>query len=106
MSGREIQLSGAEITVLKAIGTSGSQIYGKLLIERVKELGDAEFLETLTDLIALGYVVSNKVNVRLMEDVEHAFFRISPAEAKALRMAMNPGRYKRESRQPRRERRG
>lgn len=105
MGGREIQLDGAEISVLKAIGTSGSPIFGELLLKRAGDLGKAEFLETLVGLIAQGYVVSNKVNIRLIEDVERAFFRISPGEAKELRAAMNPGRYKRDERRIRRQRR-
>lgn len=105
MSGRDIQLDGAEISVLKAIGTSGSPIFGALLLKRAGDLGKAEFLDTLVGLIEQGYVVSNKVNIRLIEDVERSFFRISPGDAKDLRAAMNPGRYKREGGRSRRQRR-
>lgn len=103
--GREIKLDGGEISVLKAIGTSGAQIYGKLLIDRIGDLEKGEFLETLTGLLSLGYVVSNKVNVRLFADVEKAFFRISPAHAKDLRSAMHPGKRRDEERS-KRQRRG
>ena len=37
---REIKLDGGEITVLKALGLSGSQMYGKLLIDHMKEHGN------------------------------------------------------------------
>ncbi|MGI8821407.1 MAG: hypothetical protein ACR2ID_11160 [Chthoniobacterales bacterium] len=47
---REIKLDGGEITLLKAIGTSGSPVQGKLLLERLGELQQGEFLDTLEGL--------------------------------------------------------
>lgn len=102
---RDIKLDGGEITVLKTLGLSGSQMYGKLLVEHLKELETAEFIDTLNGLISLGYVLSNKVNLRMLEDVERAFFRVNPAYTHDLRDALNPGR-KREQEKPRRRRRG
>ncbi|MEO5721575.1 MAG: hypothetical protein ABIR71_08910 [Chthoniobacterales bacterium] len=100
---REIKLSGGEITVLKAIGTSGTQVAGKLLLQKVEDAEQAEFLDTLTGLIEQGYVVSNLVNLRRIEEVERAFLRVSPAHAKDLRDAVNPSRSR--ERESRRERR-
>jgi hypothetical protein len=90
--GREIKLSGGEITVLKSIGLSGTQVYGKLLLDKFEEAEHAEFLETLTDLLSMGYVLSNKVNIRKIEEVERAFFRVSPVYSRDLRDAVNPSR--------------
>ena len=103
--GRDIKLSGGEITLLKQIGTGGAPISGKLLLDKLETAERPEFVETLTDLIEMGYVVSNKVNIRTVEEAETAFFRVSPAHAKDLRDAMHPGR-KREQTRSRRERRG
>ena len=89
---REINLGGGEITLLKKIGLGGGQMYGKLLIDRVDGMETAEFLETLIGLIDQGYVLSNKVNIRLIEEAEKAFFRVNAAYAKDLRDAVNPGR--------------
>jgi hypothetical protein len=105
MGAREINLDGGEIAVLKAIGTSGSQVYGKMLVDRLGDLAEAELIETLTGLISQGYVVSNRVNIRLMADVLTAFFRVNPACAKALRGAMNPSRRRNEERTRRDQRR-
>jgi hypothetical protein len=102
---RDIKLDGGEITVLKTLGLSGSQMYGKQLIDHHKEMETAEFIDTLNGLISLGYVLSNKVNLRMLEDVERASFRVNPAYAHDLRDALNPGR-KREQEKPRRRRRG
>jgi hypothetical protein len=101
---REIKLDGGEITLLKKIGLSGTQVYGKMLTDRTEAMETAEFLDTLTGLIDQGYVISNKVNIRLIEDVERAFFRVNAAYAKDLRDAVNPGRRREQERTPRRRR--
>ncbi|HEV2095532.1 MAG TPA: hypothetical protein VGQ82_03430 [Chthoniobacterales bacterium] len=100
---REINLDGGEITILKSIGLSGTQIFGKLLLDRTGELDTTEFVQTLDGLLSLGYVLSNRVNVRTREDVECAFFRVNPAYSRDLRDAVNPGR--RRTREPRKRRR-
>jgi hypothetical protein len=101
---REVNLSGGEIALLKTMGLSGAPIYGKLLLERIGEIHDAELLDTLDGLVSLGYVLSDKVNLRKLEDVERAVFRVNSAYARDLRDAINPGR--RREREQRRRRRG
>ena len=102
--GREIRLGGGEISLLKKIGLSGTQVYGKILLDRIDEMEPAEFLDTLTGLIEQDYVVSNKVGLRSIEDVERAAFSVNSVYAKDLRDALNPGR-KREEERAKRERR-
>jgi hypothetical protein len=102
---REINLSGGEISILKALGLSGAPIQGKMLIERSDDMESAEFLDVLDGLITVGYVISSKVNVNTMEDVEHAFFRVNPSYARDLRDATRPG-MRREEDRTRRRRRG
>jgi hypothetical protein len=101
---REINLSGGEITLLKTMGLSGTPVYGKLLIERIGEMESAEFLDELSGLISQGYVLCDKVNIRTMEDVEHAVFRVNASYARDLRDALNPSR--RREQKSRRRRRG
>ena len=103
--GREIKLDGGEITLLKRIGLSGAQIYGKLLVDRIEGMETAEFLDTLIGLIDQGYVLSNKVNIRVIEDAERAFFRVNPTYATDLRDAVNPSRKRERERTQRRRRR-
>lgn len=102
---RDIKLSGSEISVLKRIGLSGTQVYGKLLLDKVEPAEAVEFVETLSDLVAVGYVLSNKVNIRRIEEVQTAFFRVAPAYARELRDAIVPSKG-RDERRTRRERRG
>ena len=101
---REINLSGGEITLLKTLGLSGTPAYGKLLVEQVGEIAEAEFLDELNGLIEQGYVLADKVNVRTMEDVERAVFRVNASYARDLKDAIQPGR--RREREQRRRRRG
>jgi len=101
---REINLSGGEITLLKTMGLSGTPIYGKLIVDRIGEMEQAEFLDDLTGLVSLGYVLSDKVNVRTMEDVERAVFRVNASYARDLRDSLNPSRRK--EHEQRRRRRG
>jgi len=102
--GREIKLDGGEISLLKKIGLSGTQVYGKLLIDRVEQMEDGEFLDTLAGLIDQGYVLANKVNIRTMEDAEKSFFRVNAAYAKDLRDAVNPGAHRERERAKRQRR--
>jgi hypothetical protein len=101
---REIKLDGGEITILKSIGLSGSPIYGKLLLDRIGEVQAAEFIDTLAGLIAQDYVLSSRVNVRSMEDVERAFFRVNSSHAHDLRDAIRPGKRREDDRARRRRR--
>jgi hypothetical protein len=98
---REINLSGGEITLLKTMGLSGASTFGKLLIERIGEMEAAEFLDELNGLISLGYVLSDKVNLRSMEDVERSVFRVNASYARDLRDAIQPGRRREQARRRR-----
>ena len=60
---REIKLSGGEITILKAIGFGGTATHGKMLLERIGEMDQTQFLDDLSGLISAGYVLSDKVNL-------------------------------------------
>jgi hypothetical protein len=103
--GREIKLDGGEISILKKIGLGGAPLFGKLLTERIEEMETGEFLDSLAGLIDLGYVLSNKVNIRVIADVEKAFFRVNPTFAKDLQDAVNPSRKRERERQERLRRR-
>src|SRR2546430_15518790 len=74
------------------------------LDERIGEMEKAEFLDELTGLISLGYILSDKVTIRTMEDVERTVFRVNASYARDLRDALNPSRRREErSRRRRRE---
>lgn len=102
---REIKLSGSEISVLKTLGLSGTPMPGKLLVDRLDDVSEAEFVDTLSGLITQEYVLSNKVNIRTMEDALRSVFRTNPAQARDLRNALNPARARAREGQERRRRR-
>lgn len=93
----EINLNGGEITILKTIGLSGGMMAGGQLIDRMNEMEGAEFLDTLTGLMAMDYIVSNKVNIRTIDAVKSASFRVNPACARDLKDAVYPSRQKAET---------
>jgi hypothetical protein len=97
--GREINLDGGEMTILKTLGFSGNQMMGKFLIERTEDMMPAEFLETLDGLLTRGYVLSTKTNITAIDEVTNSFFRVNPSYSRDLRDAVNPsGRRDREQR--------
>ena len=101
---REIKLDGGEITMLKAIGLTSSSLLGKMLIERSGDMETGEFLDTLQGLIDQGYIVSNKVSVYSMEDVERALFRVNPSYVHDLKDALTPSRGRAQTGERRRRR--
>ncbi|MFL6529798.1 MAG: hypothetical protein ACJ8HQ_00125 [Chthoniobacterales bacterium] len=99
---REIKLNGGEITILKTLGLSGTPMSGKQLLERVDDMAEAEFLDTLDGMISLGYILSSKVNLRKTEDVERASLRVNQSYARDLKEALNPSRSRGRERRQRR----
>jgi hypothetical protein len=87
---KDIKLSGGEITMLKTLGFSGTASSGKMLLERSNSMEKAEFLDTLNGLMQMGYVLSSKVNVSKMEDIERSSFRVNPSYSRDLKDAMRP----------------
>jgi hypothetical protein len=90
----EIKLSGGEITILKTLGLTGAQMAGTQLLDRIAEMESAEFLDTLTGLIEQDYVVANRVNIRTMDSVKAAAFRVNAAISRELREAVYPRQAK------------
>jgi len=88
--------------LLKALGITGAPMSGKLLVERMDEMEAGEFIDTLGGLISIGYVLASKVNVRTLDDVEHAYFRVNPAYVHALRESLHPARTQVQTRRRRR----
>ncbi len=99
---REIKLDGGEISVLKAIGLTGAPVAGKMLLDRAGDMETAELLDTLSGLMSLGYVLADKANVRLVEDVQRSSFRVNPAYSSDLKDALFPSRQRNERRERRR----
>ncbi len=102
--GRDISLTGGEITVLKTIGLGGAPMSGANLLKKVDDLGDAEVIDILQGLMAQDYVLSSKVDIRKIDDVKTSSFRVSPTNSRDLRDALSPSRDRAQSRERRQRR--
>ena len=103
---RDITLNGGEISVLKALGTSGSFMSGRSLIERLGEMEEAEIVDVFEGLVAFDYMLCDVSSFRKIEEIEKARFKINGALMRELKDALNPHARDREKAAPRRQRRG
>jgi hypothetical protein len=100
----EINLDGGEKEILKAIGLGGgSNLTGKMLLERVTGMEQAEFISTLRGLLMMGYILADKQSFNNFDDVEHAEFHVNSGYARDLKEAMDP-RLRREKQELRKRR--
>src|SRR5438874_11996162 len=80
---------------------------GKFLLDRIEEVEAGEFIDTLDGLLAMGYLLATKVNIKTLEDVERTSFRVKPSYAHDLKDARDPNRRgEAEKRRRRRQSRG
>jgi hypothetical protein len=104
MSGREINLDGGEISIIKALGSSSSEMLGGDLIEKVSiDLAPAEVIDTIKGLMAMGYVDADKSSFYSVDDLKPIYFRINSGYAKDLRDAISPQPAQTKSKRVRRE---
>ncbi len=101
---RDISLSGGDVSIIKALGLSGSTVDGGTLVERLKDMEGAELIDSLQGLMMMDYVLSDIQTFRKIEDVEKANFKVNAGYLKDLKDAVTPGR--KEPDKGRRQRRG
>ena len=77
---------------------------GKFLLDRIEEVEAGEFIDTLDGLMAMGYLLATKVNIKTLEDVERTSFRVNPSYAHDLKDALDPSRRREAGKQRRRRR--
>jgi hypothetical protein len=105
MSGREINLDGGEVSVIKALGVGSGEMTGEDLITRLGgDLVPAELIDTLKGLITMGYVEADKNAFYKEEDMKGIHFRVNSGYSKDLREALSPQQTKpKKSKRVRRE---
>lgn len=101
--GREIQLDGAEVTVLKAIGIGGGCVDGETLIARCIGMEIIELIDTLRGMIDLGYIDADRDHFYSEEEMEKLEFRVNSGWAKDLQEALDPTPEAKKSKRVRRE---
>jgi hypothetical protein len=90
MSNSDINLDGAEISVLKALGMGGGETSGEDLLKRIQGLEPAEIIDTLKGLISMGYVDADKEAFYSLEEMGPILFMVNTGYSKDLREAMDP----------------
>ena len=91
MSGREINLDGGEISVIKALGVGSGEMTGDDLMSRLAgDLVPAELMDTLKGLMMLGYVEADKSSFYNTDEFKNIHFRVNSGYSKDLREALNP----------------
>lgn len=103
MSSGDINLDGAEISVLKAIGVGGGEVSGADLAKRVQGLEGAELIDTLKGLLSMGYVDADKTAFYSLEEMGPILFHVNSGYSKDLKDAMDPKPQAPKSRRVRRE---
>ena len=100
---REINLDGMEVSILKALGLSGSETQGETLLEKIPDLAIAEFIDIMSGLVALGYVDSDLPSFSNSESFKKARFRVNSGYSHDLKDALDPRPEPPKSRRVRRE---
>ncbi len=101
--GNEIQLDGAEISIIKALGLGGNEISGEELMGKCADIQYPELSELVKALIETGYVESDSYVMHNKELFEKAKFYVNSGYAKDLKDAMDPREEVKKSKRVRRE---
>jgi hypothetical protein len=90
--GNEIQLDGAEVTLLKALGFGGADLAGETLLQRAGNLEFAELADAMEGLVNAGYVISDRDGFKTAAEFERTLFRINSGYSRELKSALDPSR--------------
>jgi len=85
----KINLDGGEISIIRALGFSGTQMLGRDLKGRVERMSDGDLADCLVTLIALGYITSTP-ELSAHEEIDKVAFAVNSGYAKMLREAIDP----------------
>ena len=84
-----INLDGGEVSIIRALGFSGTQMTGYELKARIERMSDGDLAEALRILVALGYVTSTP-EMDGSEEIDKVLFAVNSGYAKALQEAIEP----------------
>ena len=85
----KINLDGGEISIIRALGFSGSPMQGRDLKGRIGRMSDSDLADCLKMMIALGYI-SATPELDDAKDLDKAAFTVNSGYARALKEAMEP----------------
>jgi hypothetical protein len=99
----ELNLDGAEITVIKALGLTGGEISGEELMTRVPGMNPYDLIDVLKGLIMVGYVEADKRSFYNAEELKDVHFSVNSGYQRDLREALDPRASQPKSKRVRRE---
>ena len=85
----KINLNGGEISIIRALGFSGTPMLGRDLKGRIDRMSDSDLADCLMTFIALGYVTSSP-DLDGVENLEKVAFAVNSGYAKVLKEAIEP----------------
>ena len=104
MSGREINLDGGEISVIKALGFGSTEVNGEDLMGKLSgDLLPVELIDTLKGLMMMGYIEADKNSFYNVDELKVVSFRVNSGYGKDLREALSPQQAPKKSKRVRRE---
>ncbi len=101
--GREIQLDGAEVSVVKAIGVGSGEVDGDTLMTRCQDLDVAELIDAVRGLIMQGFVEADSSSFYNAKELADVNFRVNTGYAKDLKEALDDKPQQKKSKRVRRE---
>lgn len=84
-----INLDGAEISVIKALGFGGAAVRGSDLKSRMTTIGKAELFQILKSLTDCGYVSCDR-DLDELEHMDRSMFSVNSGYAKEIKEAIDP----------------
>jgi hypothetical protein len=99
---RDIQLDGAEISIIKALGFGG-EVDGQTLMDRCADLEFSVLMDAVKGLMSVGFVEADGFSLHNQEDVAKTHFHVNSGYSKELQGAVDPDDEPKKSKRVRRE---
>ena len=100
---RDIQLDGAEISVIKCLGVGSGEKEGSELAEACADLDISELMDTVKGLMSVGYVDADSDSFHNEIEFGKVHFRVNSGYTKDLRDALDQRPEPKQSKRVRRE---
>ena len=100
---RDIQLDGAEISVIKCLGIGSGEMEGSVLAEQCADLDFSELMDTVKGLMSVGFVDSDSDSFHNEIEFGKVHFRVNSGYTKDLRDALDQRPEPKQSKRVRRE---
>jgi len=87
---QDIHLDGAEITIIKALGVSGTEVKGSELMSLIPDMNAYDIIDVIKGLVMQGYVECDKRSYYNEEELQDVTFNVNSGYQRDLRDALDP----------------